>query len=164
MFNLKSYVSKFLNRGLRIKDGIYFFLLIVVLYFFSTFFTDKSFFNGENITNCDTCGVGITDLVRKVKKELAQLEDSMVNKKETAMFQLQNMEMEISFVVRQSVAGKVEGKYELVTVEGSKEKSDERVQKLILKWDAIQPKTKTIIDTINKPLDDEFIKSLKQKP
>ena len=162
---MKSYLSNYLNRSLRIKDVLIFLFSASIIYSLFIIINGKNFFKEDTVVSCDTCGVGITDLVRRVKKELAQLEDSMVKKNENAMFQLKDMGMEISFVVRQSVSGKVGGKYELITVEGSRENSNERVQKLILHWDAEKPKPKTLTTGSGTPLDNNFINSLKkQKP
>jgi len=111
---------------------------------------------------CDSCGVGISDLVRKVKKELANLEDSMANNNESAMFQLRDLELEISFVVHHDASGKIGGSYEVVTIEGTQGYSNEKVQKLILHWDAEKPKKQISKLISNKPLDSAFINSLKK--
>ena len=131
---------------------------------FEYFFPGGSVSNVSNnkIIPCDTCGIGITDLVRQVKKELLALEDSMVKHNENALFQLKDFEMEINFVVRENTSAKIQGNYEVVAVEGSKDYSNEKVQKIILHWEtekSIDTFTSKISETA---LDQNFIDSLKR--
>jgi len=111
---------------------------------------------------CDSTGVGITDLVRKVKKELANLEDSMVKNNESAMFRLRDMQLEISFVVRYNNSVTMGGSYELVSVEGEESGGNEHVQKLILHWVTDTAKTSSSNVVSPTPLDQHFIDSIKK--
>lgn len=155
-----SYFKDFFEKNLKVKDA-----LLLAAFIFIAFFIIK-LFNGNSgsvigaSAPCDTCGIGITDLVRRVKKELIQLEDSMTHNNENEMFRLKDMQMEISFVVRQTSSGKVGGSYEVVTVEGSRENSNEKVQKLILHWDAEKAKYDTAKKVVPFPLDPHFIDSI----
>src|SRR5882757_4580982 len=99
----------FFNKNLRVKDALFMVVAVILIFFFIQLFSGNGTLKSGLSTRCDTCGIGITDLVRRVKKELIQLEDSMTHKNENAMFKLKDMQMEISFVVRQSESGKLGG-------------------------------------------------------
>src|SRR4051812_35269410 len=99
--------TDFLKKNLTVKQALICMLSLALLFFGIVIINQKDIYKNDAVISCDTCGIGISDLVRRVKRELAQLEDSMAQKNENAMFQLKDMGMEISFVVRQSTSGKV---------------------------------------------------------
>lgn len=153
--------SGLLQKDLKVKHLLLAAVVVAVIYLCYNFFWGNAPALVTSTVRCDTCGIGITDLVRKVKKELIQLEDSMTHKNESQMFRLKDMGMEISFVVRQTASGKVGGSYEVLTVEGSHEVSNENVQKLTLHWETpplVKDTSKVIVRV---PLDPAFINTLK---
>jgi hypothetical protein len=76
--------------------------------------------------------LGIKELVGDVKSELYQLEKDRVDKKEEALFEVTNFDLEISFIVRASSkqSGKVE--YQVVTADTELQQGIEKIQKLTL--------------------------------
>ena len=148
-----SYLQNFLRKDLKIKDALFLIAFAFIIFFVVRFFKKNTGSVSEAAIPCDTCGIGITDLVTKVKKQLIQLEDSMTRNNENSMFKLKDLEMDISFEVRYTRSGKAGGSYEVVTVEGSNESSNERVQKLILHWDAEELNKDNGIIIRPKPLD-----------
>jgi hypothetical protein len=155
-----SYFNNLLQKNLKIKDALLLIVFVLIAFFIIRLFKKNSTLFNEAAVRCDTCGIGITDLVRRVKKELLQLEDSMTRNNENAMFKLKDLEMDISFEVRQTQSGKAGGSYEVVTVEGSTESSNEKVQKLILHWYAEELNKDKGIIVKPKPLNN-FIDSIK---
>jgi hypothetical protein len=159
-YNDMGTIKDFLQRNLTVKHAMLVVIIIAAIFYTSKMIMGKAQFTENNATRCDTCGIGITDLVREVKKELTQLEDSMVHRNENEMFRLKDMEMEISFVVRQTTSGKMGGSYEVVTVEGSRENSNEKVQKLVLHWNASEIKPDTSKHIVSKALDQHYFDSI----
>lgn len=138
MLTIISQIADFFKRKISFSYSLILFLTVVLLaYFFIIRSTGE--LSKNEIKRCDTCGIGITDLVRQVKKELLALEDSMVNNNENALFRLKDFEMEINFVVRENTSTKLQGNYEVVAVEGSKDYGNEKVQKIILHWETEKP-------------------------
>jgi hypothetical protein len=149
-----------LQKTLTVKQLLLTIVTIGVILYILSLFRGNTPLSINPASHCDTCKIGITDLVREVKSELLQLEDSMTHHNENEMFRLKTLEMEISFVVRQTASGKAGGNYEVLTVEGSRENSDEKVQKLILHWDAEESKLDTSKYVMKMALDKHFIDSI----
>jgi hypothetical protein len=79
-------------------------------------------------------------LVEAVKEELAAAEDAQRGANKAALFQLKDFEMEINYVVRNS--GGISA--EVVGVGTNLDAGSERVQKLLLRWDAIPNREENI--------------------
>lgn len=79
-------------------------------------------------------GLGITELVNKVKADLVRAENDGTAK----MFIVKTFDLEINFVVkaRQSESGEI--KYEVVTLGAENETSTEKVQKITLHMETEQ--------------------------
>jgi hypothetical protein len=133
-------MTHFLKKKITASMGA---IIICALLFTALFY----FFNmhPELITakpdDKDTSGLGIKDLIRKVKAELVDADHERIANNEDALFKLKDFEMEISYVVSKRYTAKGKFEYSLVTVEGEKETGTERVQKLHLHWDAVPEKS-----------------------
>lgn len=79
-------------------------------------------------------GLGIEDLIRRVKSELADAEAKRIRNNEAALFELKEFELEIGFVVqeRTTAGGKID--YQVVSVDTGTEVGNERVQRIRLRW------------------------------
>jgi len=84
-------------------------------------------------------GLGITDLIRKVKQELAAADEQARQNREAALFQMKDFDLELSFMVqaRSVTHGKVN--YELVAVDSETQTGSERVQKIRLHMTTVTP-------------------------
>lgn len=85
-------------------------------------------------------GLGVKDLIEKVKAELIETEQNQIKSNQAALFEIKDFDLEINFVVstRHTGTGKLE--YNVVTVGGETEVSSERIQKINLHMTAIPPK------------------------
>jgi hypothetical protein len=92
----------------------------------------------------DTTGLEIESLIRNVKSELIKADSERIAKNEGALFKLRDFEMEISFTVRKVNRAGTKFDYKFVTVEGGTETGNEKVQKLILHWDAVPEYADTV--------------------
>jgi len=81
--------------------------------------------------------LGINGLIVKVRNELAQAERQMAADGRSALFVLQDMEMEIRFTVQAGGELKVEG----AGLAGTLDQSTERAQTLKLRWTTLPEKT-----------------------
>lgn len=82
----------------------------------------------------------VSALIRKVKEELQTAEHERLKKNELALFELQDFEMEIHFVVRNT--GEVSA--EVIGIGSKADVGTEHVQKLTLRWKAIPGQEKRI--------------------
>jgi|SRR5688572_5431643 hypothetical protein len=89
-------------------------------------------------------GLEIETLIRQVKSELMKADTARITNNEKPLFKLRDFEMEISFTVRKNNNADAKFDYQFVTVEVGSETTNEKVQKLMLHWDAIQPLPDTI--------------------
>lgn len=113
----------------------------------------------------DTTGLEISSLIRNVKYELIKADQERISKNEHALFKLNDFAMEITFTVRKVNKTGAKVDYKFVSVEGGTESGNEKVQKLILHWDAIEPRKdslpattrqgRMIIKQTSKPKPDE---------
>jgi len=87
--------------------------------------------------------LGIKTLAQQVRLELAAVEREMLEKDEKPLFDLKAFEMELNFIVKASTSESVGVKTELVTAESDIQTGSERVQKLILHWEASKPEVFT---------------------
>lgn len=137
-FNKKITIS--LGKGLNISI-----IVIMCLVAVNYFSKQKSMYAVDS----DSTGLEISDLVRKVKYELYQADSLRIANNEGALFNLKSFEMEISFTVRQVIKDGITANYKFVTVEGGSETGNEKVQKLILQWEAVKPEQFTVpVDTL----------------
>jgi hypothetical protein len=128
-------------------------LIIIIILSLSFFVVKATRQKAEEFVNGnDTTGLEISTMVRNVKHELYIADSLRIANKEGALFNLRDFQMEISFTVRQVKKAGVTVGYKFVTVEGGSETGNEKVQKLILRWDAVKPEP--IIAT---PLDSEEV-------
>lgn len=99
------------------------------------------FRQGMRTTLADDQSLEVRDLIRKVKSELAAAELDMYRNNEPALFKLQDLEMEVHFVVRSSGGARAE----VVGVGADADISNEKVQKLKLRW-IVKPET--VVSTV----------------
>lgn len=85
-------------------------------------------------------GLGIKDLVRRVKLELYEAEEEMRRNQEIPLFELKDLDLEISFMIqaRSTRKGKVE--YHFVAVDNEIQTGSERIQRIKLHMTAAQPR------------------------
>jgi hypothetical protein len=117
-----------------VKSGPLLLCLIVIvaaLYVIPRFIGTSSFV-------ADTKSLEISNLIGRVRCELAKAEVDMHEQGRSQLFELQDFELEINFVVKNS--GSLEA--EVVGVGGNLEAGNERAQKLKLRWQA-KPLVKT---------------------
>jgi hypothetical protein len=119
-------------------------LLIVILLLTSVLFFPWHLLNKKEILHNGKNGLGVYDLIRGVKNELAKADSARVFNNEAPLFKLKDLEMEISFVVREQKTISGETKFELITVEATNESENLNTQKLKLHWDAIPEKVDTV--------------------
>jgi len=120
--------------------------LILIFILSISFFVMKSTRQkaGEFVNSNDTTGLEISTMIRSVKHELYKADSIRIANKEEALFELKDFQMEISFTVRKVNKAGVNVGYKFVTVEGGSETGNEKVQKLILHWNAVKPGPITI--------------------
>lgn len=85
-------------------------------------------------------GLGISELISSVRQELREIENRRNENNETALFEVKDFDLEISFVVqsRSTLKGNIE--YYFVTVDNEIETGQERIQKIKLHLTAIPKK------------------------
>lgn len=138
-------VDKWLDKKVSISIGK---LFIIAILFLLTFFIIKIGITrtiSDDVADDD--GLEISNLIRKVKKELVKADTQRINNNEVALFALKDFRMEINFTVRSVNKAGAGVDYKFVTVEGGAETSNEKVQKLMLHWDAIPSKADTLWST-----------------
>lgn len=86
-------------------------------------------------------GLRIRDLVRQVKQELSEADSIAQSHHEMALFDLEEFDLDVSFVVRSKNAATGKAGYELLAVESSTELSTERLQHIHLRWKAAAPES-----------------------
>jgi hypothetical protein len=120
-------------------------LIIIIILSLSFFVVKATRQKAEEFVNInDTSGLEIASLIRNVKSELVKADQYRIDNNEMALFKLKDFSMEISFTVRKVNKGGAKIDYKFVTVEGATETGNEKVQKLFLRWDAIEPKMDTV--------------------
>ena len=143
MTDEKILLDKWFNKKISISIG--WFMIIATLLLLCFFVINSTVNRNDSYRqDKDSTGLEIGSLIRKVKAELVKADMERVNNNESALFKLKDFQMEISFTVRSVNKGGAKMDYKFVTVEGSSETGNEKVQKLTLHWDAI-PET---IDTL----------------
>jgi hypothetical protein len=78
----------------------------------------------------------ISRLIETVKQELEAADQKREAKKEAPLFRVENFNLEIQFVVKQSKSGNAGVNFEVVTVGGQTDFSREQVQKITLQFKA----------------------------
>jgi hypothetical protein len=78
-------------------------------------------------------------MVRAVKRELTALEDSAYANHESALFIGKQFDLEISFAAHADAGGKAGVHYDVLTLEGQRNVSADRVQKLTLHYEFAPP-------------------------
>jgi len=94
----------------------------------------------------DTSGsktLGITQLVRDVKQELAQMENERIGHNETALFEVTNFDLEISFMVQASAEQQGGVQYHVVTADSRIQNGMEKIQKLTLHMKTVNDTSQT---------------------
>jgi hypothetical protein len=120
-------------------------LIIIIMLSLSFFVVKATRQKAEEFVNVnDTTGLEIASLIRNVKSELVKADQYRIANNEMALFKLRDFSMEISFTVRKVNKGGAKIDYKFVTVDGGTETGNEKVQKLFLRWDAIEPKMDTV--------------------
>ena len=76
--------------------------------------------------------IGISNLVERVRTELRQAEEKRLNDNDPSLFKLENVDLEINFVIKHSGTANAGITLEPVTVGGQTEVSAEKVQKVTL--------------------------------
>ncbi|MFX0137178.1 MAG: trypco2 family protein [Candidatus Hodarchaeota archaeon] len=84
-------------------------------------------------------GLGIKDLVRRVKQELYEAEEEMRKNHEIPLFELKDFDLEISFMVQAQSTQKGKVEYHFVAVDNEIQTGSERIQKIKLHMIAAQP-------------------------
>lgn len=84
-------------------------------------------------------GLGIKDLVRRVKQELYEAEEEMRKNQEIPLFELKDFDLEISFMVQAQSTQKGKIEYHFVAVDNEIQTGSERIQKIKLHMIAAQP-------------------------
>ena len=79
--------------------------------------------------------LGIQDLIRDVREELAASEQARTDGGQAAMFRVEEFDLEISFIVRADVKQGAQASYQVLTVDSETRTARENVQKLILRPD-----------------------------
>ena len=125
--------------------------LIIIIILSLSFFVVKATRQKaeEFVTGNDTTGLEIASLIRNVKSELVKADQYRIANNEMALFKLRDFSMEISFTVRKVNKGGAKIDYKFVTVEGGTETGNEKVQKLFLRWDAVEPRRDTTYSKIS---------------
>ncbi|MEI7897697.1 MAG: trypco2 family protein [bacterium] len=131
-------VDKWFNKKISISLGKGITVIILATLCLITFNVIREK-RTQNAAVNDTTGLEISTLVRNVKHELFVADSLRIVKKEAALFRLKDFQMEICFTVRQVTKEGVGANYKFVTIEGGSETGNEKVQKLILHWDAMEP-------------------------
>ena len=86
-------------------------------------------------------GLGIKELIRLVKKELQDSELELERKHEAALFNIKTFDLEISFVVRVAYTQKGMLEYQFITVDSEFESGSEKIQRIQLHMEVVQPET-----------------------
>ena len=100
----------------------------------------------------DGGGLGIKDLIRDVREELAESERART-KEEAAMFRVEEFDLEISFIVRADIKQAGKANYQVLTVDTEARTARENVQKLTLRMKA-EPPTKGVASASAGPVKD----------
>lgn len=137
-------IDKWFEKKITISRGSG--LIIIVILLLSVF-TVNTVMQQEKMRTNEAKGLEISTMIRNVKHELFKADSLRIAKKEGALFRLKDFQMEISFTVRQVTKAGVNVGYKFVTVEGGSETGNEKIQKLILRWDAIKNEPKPITVT-----------------
>jgi hypothetical protein len=90
-------------------------------------------------TQLDNEGLGIQELVRRVQAEVEQSEDSRIRSGIAPLFELNDFDLEINFVVKTRTTAQGELEYHFVTVNSESEVSSEKTQKITLRMKATTP-------------------------
>ena len=85
-------------------------------------------------------GLGVTELIKRVRDELAASEKDIQTHNEAALFEVKRFDLEISFVVTASSTVQGGFDYKVVTADSHSDTGSQRVQKLTLHFDAIGSK------------------------
>lgn len=85
-----------------------------------------------------TDNIRIKDVIRKVQQELAESQKEREDKGEPPLFEVESLELEIHFVARKTTDAKVGLSLPVVDAGGSKNYSNEQVQRLKIRLKAIE--------------------------
>ena len=106
----------------------------------------------------------LNKLIRRVKQELAASEQEMVANHEAPLFELKQVDLELSFVLRaRSLAnGKVD--YVPVVVSSEREVGSEKIQKVTLHMNAISPASGSTSTITGRPANDRGAELIGEPP
>jgi hypothetical protein len=101
-------------------------LILLILYFPK--------YLGRGAQNLETPAadkaLGVKEFIANLKSELSQLEEERNQRKEAAVFEIMDFDLEISFMVRASSQQKAGVEYQIVTADSEIEHGIEKIQKL----------------------------------
>jgi len=86
----------------------------------------------------------IYDLVRSVKGQLENLNDTMHAKNEAALFVVKSFDLELNFVVRRSIDKNLGFESQVLTLGQSNQASNEQVQKITLHMEVMPTLSTTV--------------------
>jgi len=92
-------------------------------------------------------GLGISDLIARVRQELAESEKRRINEEKAALFNVKSFDLEIGFVVRAQRTEKGGVEYRFVAVEGESTLSSERIQRVMLHMQAVEPRKGSVSES-----------------
>jgi hypothetical protein len=97
-----------------------------------------------------TSKIGIPELVGEVRKELIQSDLQRTKDNTPALFVAKSVELEISFVVKKADSAGSKISLEVVNLEGKRQVSSEKTQKMTLHLDIQEPQEVSIPPTLKK--------------
>jgi Trypsin-co-occurring domain 2 len=97
--------------------------------------------------------LGVQTLVENVKNDLEQIDIDRIKQNKAALFNVKTFDLEINFIAKKTNSSDAKFDYQVVTLGGGEEVSQEQVQKIMLHFEAVAP-DKTIkvkADTTDNP-------------
>jgi hypothetical protein len=113
-------------------------ILVLIVFLFYWHLKEKNPSGDKN-----SKGLGVKELISKVKSELVSAEQERINRGDAPLFELKEFDLEIKFVVSQEEKNHEDAKWQLVTVGTESSYSQEQIQTINLKMAVTPPKYET---------------------
>jgi Trypsin-co-occurring domain 2 len=89
-------------------------------------------------------GLGLRELIKDIKSDLAKSEEERLEAGENPVFKVEDVDLEINFVINKQYAESGGIEYKFVTLGNQSQISSEKVQKITLHMKAIQPEDRPV--------------------
>jgi hypothetical protein len=148
-----------------ISMKLFLFVVILLLLPHIIQYLNHGFLNFSGSASDTYEGLGIKDLIRKVKMELYESDMERKENLEEPLFELKDFDLEIAFIVKTQTRRKGKVGYNLITLDSEMQTGTENVQKIKLHMTAIPPrKQKKIVEGWQFPIDSNDVVDIDKPP